>query len=134
MKKLLILTMLIPLLLTADEDRKLAVVVSKANWDAIPAAKKQQGRAILEKCTSAPVAIRFYWELRAKANTNNIFGYAVFSGDAWVLKQKEKLDNAKIQQFKDALESYGVTIRWTTNFWQDVDAAGLEPIPRELPK
>ena len=55
----------------------------------------------------------------------------MFSKEAWVLKRKAKIDDAKIQQIRDKWDSYGGVIQWTANFWADVDAAGLERIPTE---
>lgn len=129
MKRLIII---LYLLTSVCFGRDLAFLISKDNWNAIPIAKKQQGKAILQACTGAPIPIGWTWGLRVKANTNKVWGYAVFSHGAWVLKQKEHINSNKINQIKAIWAGYGGVIRWTTNFWVDVDVAGLERIPTEI--
>jgi len=134
MKKLLLTLLLLATIATSAiaADRALVFLIRKTDWDSIPANVKQQGKEILQNCTDAPIPLGWSWNLRSKANTNVVWGYAVFSKDAWALKRGiGQIDEAKIQQIRDKWDSYGGVIRWTTNFWADVEASGLERIPTE---
>jgi hypothetical protein len=106
--------------------------VSRANWDAIPSATKQQAKAILANCTGATIPIKLSWDIQ-KSGTTNVWGFALYSDEAWVLRQKEQIDSNKLAQIRTILTGHGFAIQWTTNFWQDIDAAGLERIPHEEP-
>lgn len=136
MKRLIYIACVLAAIVTVchANDKKLVFLISKDNWTAIPTAKKQQGKATMQACcdNDQTIPLGWSWDLRSKANTNKVFGFALYSGDAWALNMREKFTPAKIQQVKDVWESYGGNIEWTTNFVADVDAAGLEWIPETL--
>ena len=114
-------------------ERALAFLTKRSDFQAIPAAKKQKAAQFLKGLTDADIPMKFVWGLRNKANTNQIWGYAVYSGDAWALKRNltNQLTDAQLVKFTNFLDTANVRYSYVTNFWSEVDAAGLERIPSE---
>jgi len=92
MKRLITMACLICLVSVANAEpkRALAFLIQKTKWQAIPTAKKQQGKAILQACcnSDSTIPLAWSWGLRSKADTNKVWGFAVYSGNAWALSSR----------------------------------------------
>ena len=122
MRKLLIIILLLASPVVAKD---FFVLISRAKWNSVSVANKQKVKSELQKCTDAPIPIRISWNLVEKTTTNE-WGYALYSDDAWVLRQKESLNTNMINKIKDWVNDGNGFIGWTTNAREVVKSKNLK--------